>query len=485
MTASASERNDSSSTVLPCCIEAPDAYRPRAQYALRMLLLPLGIDPRWIDREDLADGGLYYGPSPDDAPEGVLKLRLAPETAAYFEDVTPYRASAMRWRRWDGERWPVLFVDAETGDDDLVASAFFWLSGWQEHVTPLRDRHGRFPHHASLQARFDTTTRPAVDAYRERLAGELRRLGIPFQRRTWSGAAWAFCPTHDVDYLRKWRKGMVYREVVLYFLRNHRRASPGRRLRRFGRFLRDWLKPGDVYRRAFERLHHETTVRGGTATFFLKTGAHGKHDVFYAPDDPYLHQRITALEEGGFEIGLHPSYYAHTHLEYLHEERRRLAGAVTQTPVSVRQHYLRYEAPTTPRLHQIAGFRIDSSLGFSEWEGFRHATCLPFQRFDVQANAPMDLWEMPLSMMESAIFNRRALSLDEALRVTADLLQTCRRFGGVAVMLWHNVLWDELDHPGWGLHFIETLDAAEAEGARIASLRDALASWLGGSDFRF
>lgn len=477
----------SPSTVLPCCIEAPASYRPKAQYALQMLLLPLGIDPHWVDRDDLAGGGVYYGPDPDAAPEAAVSLRLDPKAVAYFEDVTPYRRSRMRWRRWDGERWPVLFVDAETDDDDLVASAFFWLSGWQEHTTPERDRHGRFPHHASLQARFATTTRPAVDAYREQVAGELRRLGIPFQRRTWGGAAWAFCPTHDVDYLRKWRKGMVYREIVLNFLGNQRRATPGRRLRRLGRFLRDWLRPGDVYRAAFERLHHETIERGGTATFFLKTGAHGPHDVFYAPDDPYLRQRIHALEDSSFEIGLHPSYYAHTHLEYLNEEHRRLAEAVTQRPVSVRQHYLRHEAPATPRLHQAAGFRIDSSLGFAECEGFRHATCLPFQRFDLQANAPMDLWEMPLALMESAVFNRRALSIDEALRVTADILQTCRRFGGVAVMLWHNVLWDELDHPDWGLHFIETLDAAEAEGARIASLRDALTSWLEGSilDFGF
>ena len=473
------ESTDPSSTVLPCCVEAPEAYRSKAQYALRMLLLPLGIDPQWVDRADLTDRGLYYGPDPDAVPASVLRLRLAPDTAPYFDGFTPYRSRWVRWQRWWGERWPVLFGDPETDEADLVASAFFWLSGWQEYTVAARDRHGRFPHHASLQARFGTTTRPAVDAYREHLAEALTHLDVPFQRRRWGRAGWAFCPTHDIDYLRKWRKGMIYREIVLHFFGNQRRASPGARLRRLGRFLRDWLTPGDVYRTAFERLHHETMERGGTATFFLKTDAHGPHDVFYASDDPYLRQRISALEEDGFEIGLHPSYYAHTHLEYLHEEQSRLADAVTQTPISVRQHYLRYEAPATPRLQHAAGFHIDSSLGFSETEGFRHATCLPFQRFDVPANAATDLWEMPLSMMESAVFNRRGLAIDEALRATADILQTCRRFGGAAVMLWHNVLWDELDHPDWGSHFTETLDAAVAEGACIVSLRDALASWLG------
>ena len=65
------------------------------------------------------------------------------------------------------------------------------------------------------------------------------------------------------------------------------------------------------------------------------------------------------------------------------------------------------------------------------------------------------------------------------MEATRDLLKTCQRFGGVAVMLWHNVLWDELDYPGWGHHFTDTLDEAVRAKARIASLHEALTVWLG------
>ncbi len=466
-------------TPLPCCVEAPASYLPKARYALRMLLLPLGLEPRWVERAALAGGGLYYGTQPGGLPENVLALRLHPATAAYFDGATPYDPARARWIDWDGERWPVLFGEPGRGEADLVASAFFWLSGWQEVTTRERDPHGRFPHHTSLQARLGTTLRPAVDACREVLAGRLAALGLPLHRRTWGTAAWACCPTHDVDYLRKWRKGMVYREVVEYPLRNLRRVVPAARARRFGRFVRDWLRPGDVYRQAFERMQHEVEQRGGTATFFLKTAAHGPQDVFYDPGDPYLRRRIAALEAAGFEVGLHPSYHAHTHPFYLEEERARLAAVTARAPVSVRQHFLRYEAPATPRLQHAAGFRIDSTLGFAEHEGFRHATCLPFQLFDSIANRPLDVWEMPLALMESALFNRRALTPEAARQATETVLATCRRFGGAAVMLWHNVLWDELDHPGWGAHFVETLEAAVAAGAHLASLRAALSAWLG------
>jgi len=472
---------DHATRVLPCCVEAPASYRPKAQYALHMLLLPLGIDPRWVGKAELPAHGLYYGTAPEQAPVRALRLGLKADTVAYFEGGSAYDRSRVCWRLWDGERWPVLFGEKDPAAVDLVASAFFWLSGWQEYTHPARDEHGRFPHAVSLQAAFDTTARPVVDAYREMLAGWLQQQGVSLQRRTWQGASWAFCPTHDIDYLRKWRGGMVYREVVPYFLRNKRRVSAAERLRRLGAFLRDVVQPGDPYRVAFERLHRETARRGGTATFFLKAGAHGPHDVFYDPADAFLRRRVAALEADGFEIGLHPSYFAHTHPEYLAEERARLDALVTTPLVSVRQHYLRYEWPATPRLHQAAGFRIDSSLGFSTHEGFRHATCLPFQLFDPHANAVMDVWEMPLAVMESALFNRRGLAAEEAGRVTTAILDACRRFGGVAVMLWHNVVWDELDHPGWGRHFIEALEAALERGACILALRDAFDAWLGGS----
>jgi hypothetical protein len=233
----------------------------------------------------------------------------------------------------------------------------------------------------------------------------------------------------------------------------------------------------DPQRAAFERMHDEVRRRGGTATYFLKMGAHGPRDVRYDPQDRYLATRIEALEDDEFEIGLHPSYHAHTHARYLKAERDRLVRLLDTRPTSVRQHYLRYTMPRTARLQADSGFRIDTSLGFADHEGFRHGTCLPFRVYDVEANAPLGLWEMPLAVMESALFNRRHLSPEEAQIATRRVMAACQRFGGAAVMLWHNVLWDERDYPAWGDHFLDTLDAAVASGASVCSLRAALMQW--------
>lgn len=464
--------------VLPCHIEAPPAYMPKARYALRMLLLPLGIAPQWVDRDERTSVGLYYGAGRDAVPEHAVRIPLAPEACAYFEQRKPYRRDRVRWRTWEGEQWPVLFGGEAPGEDDLVASTFFWLAGWDEYTTKERDIHGRYLYRFSLHAGLETGTRPVVDAYREQLVRQLTEAGIGMSRRTWAGRTWAFCPTHDIDYLRKWRPGMIYREVVEHFLLNRMHDPLHTRVRRLGAFLQDWVSPGDVFRQALRRIVDETERKAGRGTYFFKTHARGPNDVYYAIRSPFSRRMIRRLEANDGEIGLHPSYHAHVHPAYLDEEKRRLQAVSASSLTSVRQHFLRYDEVNTPRIHEEAGFRIDSTLAFADHEGFRRGTCHPFQLFDVCANKALDLWEMPLCLMDGALFNRRRMTGDQAVANTAAIMRTCRRFGGVCVGLWHNTLWDEMDFPEWGDHFLKSMDLAVEGEARIDSLRGALQAYL-------
>lgn len=462
---------------LPCCVEGPAAWLPRAAYALRMLLLPLGWAPRWVDRATLEtlQTGIYYGPAQKSWPPGVLAVPLHESTLAYFASEAPYPPERVRWR-WDGqERWPVLFGSPDGSDDDPIASAFFWLSGWQEHTNRARDEHGRVRYASTLQADLGLAAQPPVDAARTALARSLVRAGRSVRPRRWQGRPWAFCPTIDIDYLRKWRLGILYRELFLYPVRNLQRQPLHARLRRLVGVMGEMLGRDDPFRVAFWRIFEQLRAVG-TGTFFFKAGATSPHDVGYRRGRT-LRRWLRALQEAGMEIGLHPSYHAATHPMHLQRERDRLSALLSEPIHSVRLHYLRWIEPTTPRLLAAAGFRIDSTLGWPDHEGFRRGTCLPFQLFDVQANAPLPLWEMPLAVMESVLFVRRKLSSEAAFQATEALLQACRRYGGLCVALWHNTLWDERDFPGWGLHFAQTLQQAAAQDALIVDLRSAINAW--------
>ena len=462
---------------LTCCIEAPEDYAIKAKYALSMLLLPLGLKPKWVQRKNLVKGGIYYGPSTCQVDSKVIHIHLRQDTLAFFQRRTVYSAANISWRFWENERWPVLFRGSTKESDDFIASSFFWLSGWHEYTVRRRDFHGRFPFAASLQAEIEIGGMPCVDAYRERLGRFLLDAGVSIKRRTWRGRDWAFCPTHDIDYIRKWRPGMIYREVAHYLVANHLHQSLGKRLMRFGAFLVDLVRPQDVFWSSLKRIISETHRRGGVGTYFFKAAAHGPKDVYYSLGRSHVKRTISWLLSNNFEVGLHPTYFAYNHGKYMNEEKRELEAVCRQDVHSVRQHYLRYELNTS-RIQIDNGFLIDSTLAFADREGFRRGTCLPFRVFDVEKNEELELWEMPLCVMDGTVFNYRQLAEDEALRVTIELMQWCKRFGGVCVGLWHNTLWDELDFPGWGDHFLASIDYAVQEEAYVSTLTGSLHAYL-------
>ena len=461
---------------IPCCIDVPEEYTPGARYALRMLLYPFRVKPLWVTPDRLGNGGIYYGVDQDNAPEAAWRICVLASTLDFFSGVSQDPPS-LRLVSIGDDEVPVLFESGGDGPFDLVAATFFLLSGWQERTSVQRDRHGRFLFGGSLHDRLGIAGLPVVELYRMCVATRLRKIGFKVESKSWGVADWAFCSTHDIDYIRKWRPGIVYREIVQRGILNQSRESVATRVGRIGEALTGMLSPSDPYRRAIRRIRKEVSGRSGTATFFFKVAARDPHDVKYSSSSTFLQHEYAELRSGGFEIGLHPSYHAFNHGAYLAEERSNLALSSGIKAISVRTHYLRFDLSSTPRLLEKSGFRIDSSLGFADHEGFRNGTCKPFQLFDLHANRALDIWEMPLTVMESTLFNRQHLSLEEARGRTFDLMETCRRFGGVFVGLWHNTLWDESDCPGWGEHFTSSLDRAMETKAGIMSLSAAMDSW--------
>ncbi len=477
-------------THIACLVDTAPDFAPRAKYALRMLLTPLGLAPRWVEPDALArtpahaasaDAPLIYYGRQEAAPPHprAISLAHAPGAAVFLTGDVPFRSNAALICEIEGQRVPVCFAD-ENGRPDLVASAFLWLSGWQERAVARRDEHGRVPFADSLPALFDTVRFPVADAYRTALAEQLRAGGAPVSPRRWAGRDWAFCATHDVDYGRKWRPGILYREGMHYFAQNRRGASFRERGGRLGRVGRQLLA-GDPFRRAMREIPREVALRGGTATFFVKAGAGHPRDARYRLGSPFLKNWMGRVAEQDFEIGLHPSYRAIDEPDRFADERNRLGKALervgTPPPASVRQHYLRFDPAATPRLQAANGFRIDSTLGFSEQEGFRRGTCMPFQLYDLKADRPLDVWEMPLTVMDATLFKRRELDVDAAIQSTFDLMETCRRHGGAFVGLWHPVLGDEIDFPGWKKHFLATLEEARRRNACMMGLAQALGNW--------
>jgi len=60
----------------------------------------------------------------------------------------------------------------------------------------------------------------------------------------------------------------------------------------------------------------------------------------------------------------------------------------------------------------------------------------------------MDIWELPLNAMDVTFSQYMELTLDEALQALKEMIETCKKYNGLFVLLWHNSHFDETLIPG-------------------------------------
>lgn len=349
-------------------------------------------------------------------------------------------------------------VGLDDKDVGALREGFRWLSGGVEREVSERDRWGRVPLKSMPEShRVDPLARP-VDAARERLGETLRRARMDVTLPTWLGRSWAVCLTHDLDALHTSRL----------------RAFAGDLARGFrNRGIRRAVGPDDR-RRSARALAELAEANGHRSTFFVKAGASGPEDV---PARPERDSRwFRHLLDAGHEIGLHPSIHASMDPARLDEEARRLARVIGMSPRLVRSHYLRWDAAVTPALYARAGFRADSTLGWSESPGFRRGTAHPFRIWDPTVQRASSLWEVPLAVMDTSLFVHQRLTDEAASERLTDVFEAARHSNGVAVVLWHNCMDGD---PAWWrrLRVLESaVRQARRDGAALLTMGQALAA---------
>jgi hypothetical protein len=180
----------------------------------------------------------------------------------------------------------------------------------------------------------------------------------------------------------------------------------------------------------------------------------------------------------GNEIGLH-GIDAWRGASDARVESDEIAAVVGRRPDGVRMHWL-YFSPDSPRHLEAAGFAYDSTWGYNEAVGYRAGTSQVF-RFPSCRN----LLELPLSIMDSALFYRHRMHLrpSEALGLCREIIQNARRFGGTVVVNWH----DRSLAPErlWGRAYRELQREIASAGAWFATTRDAVAWFRWRRSIRF
>jgi hypothetical protein len=324
---------------------------------------------------------------------------------------------------------------------DVFGSAFFMLTRLEEAICDERDRHRRFAAAHSLAARAGFLDRPIVNEYLEILWWALKRL---WPRLTRQERSFRLRPTHDVDFLSCSRVALsrLGRQAAVDLVR---RRDPLLALHRARSYAASRLVgPHRDLCNTFDFIMRTSEDNGCSSAFYFMTGrTDARFDGDYALDDPAARRVLRAISGRGHEVGLHPSYGTYrnggaTRAEFESLLRVCEEERIRQHEWGGRQHFLRWENPTTWVNWAEAGLEYDSTLGFPDAAGFRSGVCFEYPAFDVRAREPLRLRERPLIVMDATLTDYEGLSLDAGADRALGLKRICRTFGGDFVLLWHN-----------------------------------------------
>lgn len=441
----------------------PDTYLPERRYIFEILLREfLGLD---YESHTDARHDVCITDSSNQAEPGAKSLILADDlfaTAAsdWLTAASMPRQPLMVWDTHQSQMafplleapLPILYGTQEPDRSplsitaskiglslDIFGSAFFCLTRYEEIVSTLTDRYGRFPITASLAWQESFVERPLVNEYLEVLWALLSRLWPRLERKAWQHRVilscdvdWPYCAAGQTT-LKVLRSSAV--DVAI-------RHEPRLALRRMRSHITA-QRTNDPCN-TFEWIVDLSEHYGFRHAFnFIPAHSGGAIDGIYSLDDPWVRGLLRFLWSRQHEIGLHTSFGTFIDAEQTRLEKEKLTEVMAQEHIMQqliggRQHYLRWKNPVTWQNWEDAGLTYDSTLTFAEQVGFRCGTCYEYPVFNLKTRQQLALRERPLIVMEGSLFDYMKMPIMSAIAKIQAQNAICKRFNGNFTLLWHN-----------------------------------------------
>ncbi|QIZ69364.1 polysaccharide deacetylase family protein [Oxynema aestuarii] len=446
-------------------IEIPDTYEPERRYILSVIFGEfLGLDTQ-IQVSDRQDTRILIN---DDSRELVIADGLfATPPKQWLQPASLPKQPLLIWNFANtglsattvSPDIPVIYGNEPNRSDflqytenkiylglDIFGSAFFMLTRYEEVVKPDRDQHDRFPATASLAYQENFLDRPIINEYLEILWACLTKLWPRLQRKPRQFQTYV---SHDVDepfryafmdslqIARRCAGDILKRRAPLQAMENATRWF----LVKAGKAEADPCNTFDLIMDISEKHNLKS------AFYFITDRSAGILDGVYSINHSLIRQLLRKIHQHGHEIGLHTSYNTYQSPEQTKKELKILKQVCAEEGIEQdtwggRQHYLRWETPTTFQNWANAGLDYDTTLSFADVTGFRCGVCYEFTTFNLKTRQPLKLKERPLVLMECTVLDQIYMNLGTeggaALQVMKKYKHCCQLFNGDFTLLWHN-----------------------------------------------
>ncbi|MBN2275287.1 MAG: polysaccharide deacetylase family protein [Bacteroidales bacterium] len=377
---------------------------------------------------------------------------------------------------------PAFAAEYEMKGDNLVfyhdylKSSFYLLSAYQEYKSVFKDRLGRYDYFHSVQHKLGITKIPMVNYYFDTLYKGLQAFFAAQNRRLEKRdlfRSFGLMLTHDVDRVKLYNiNNFIYCGKALLGLTGND-TSYVYRLASFIDSLTGFFKCTDPHW-SFPFLRETEKENGFRSVYFFLDRLPDQRN--YQITSENIQALIASLEADGCEIGVHGTLESVSSRKEALSIKKKLQAVVKNTVIGNRNHTLLFHVPASMSLLKELDYRYDSTLGFAHHEGFRNSFCHPFKLYDFGNDMMVDLWEIPLTLMDCTLFDYRKLDFIRAMQCVEDLINETRKFHGVFTLLWHNSYFEERKYPGITQFYSRLLsrfkenDVVSLTGREIVSL---------------
>lgn len=303
---------------------------------------------------------------------------------------------------------------------DIVASAYFLLTRYEELFNGERDVNGRFQGKSSILHKCGALQRPVVDEYGKLLRGWLEEVGIELPEPC---SKYRKVITHDVDQVAQYRtaKGFAGGIKRLHFADALKSQILG--VESDPLFTFPWMRSKE------KELD--------TELFMKVAGKKLPQDIPYF--DPLTDDARKVLKLYPHP-GIHISYEASKEPQLIKSEVELLSLIAEEKVTKSRHHYLASLKPTDFQYLIDAGITDDYTMGYADEVGFRLGTSRPVRWINPETKEVTGLTLHPLMVMDRTLYDPRYMNLkyEAALKKVEELERITEKFSGEFVTLWHN-----------------------------------------------
>ncbi|MFW6041134.1 MAG: polysaccharide deacetylase family protein [Thermoplasmatota archaeon] len=345
---------------------------------------------------------------------------------------------------------PVLFKGVKNGEVlkinnryielniDIITSIFFMLTRYEEYIADQDqlDNHDRFPTKKSIAYKEGFLDRPIVDEYVELLRQLINCLGIDCKwRNPWKDANFTACLTHDVDSVKRFNS---IRQVGQRIIKDMSLIVTYRAIKRYFESRMDYKK--DPVWTFDYIMETENKYDFNSSFYFMATHNKDDYGSDYNLSSHKIKKLLKKIEKNNNEIGIHPGYNTFNDAGKFKKQVDKLKNILNNKIFGGRQHYLKFDIKETLDLYEKNNLLYDSTLYFAHQAGFRCGTSHPFKVYSLTQDRELDLWEIPLIVMDRTLKSEKYMNLEpeKALAYTRKLIDKIKKYNGVFTLLWHN-----------------------------------------------